>query len=138
MATLICREYRLLIVQNWYRLLYGSESEISIQDIANIMIQFGDQNEGFIVWDGDNDKKLTISDDSLQVNFDGFGYRAVCGQIDVVKGHTYHWKIDTISENESLNVGIVPSTWMINISGTRKMHIHFFQVMVLYGMMVRR
>ena len=100
-------EHRNLIIALWFRIL--CHSKISIQDIANVIIHFGDQYEAFITWSDKHNEHIGISEDALIVAFDSgdlFSY-VVCGQVEAVKGAEYHWKIKILKNGNGINVGIV-------------------------------
>ena len=60
-------EHRALIIEHWFQIL--CPSQISIQDIAKVIIEFGNKYEGFIAWL--NSKEFEISEDLLRMNFSG-------------------------------------------------------------------
>ena len=83
MTSRVSSEHRYLIIEHWFRMLYGSK--ISVQDIANVIIEFGDLYEQLMAWT--DPKYFEISEDSLTVTFKNeASFILVCGQIDAVKG----------------------------------------------------
>ena len=110
-SCLFPAEDRNLVIHYWFRTLID-DPDISIQDIAKVILQFGDLYEGFIAWSPDSKltKGLEISDDSLSFKYKGFQNLCVCGQMDATNGCHFHWrniKILEISDAQHVNIGIL-------------------------------
>lgn len=97
-----------LIIENWFRKLCNSD--ISIQDIAKVIIEFGNQFEGFIEWT--DSKHVEISEDLSTVIQNDAGEDIDCtfhGMAIAVPGATYHWQLKILEADRSMNIGIVVS-----------------------------
>ena len=118
MTHSVSAKSRNLIIEHWFRTLY--DSRISIVDIAKVIIEFGDDYEGFIAWTEGQD--FDISEDLLTVT-DGINcefrrYFCVCGQINAIKGYQYHWKIKLLKQERCMNLGIVESDEVLKDEST--------------------
>ena len=126
MTSSTSAEHRNLIIDHWFRLLF--DSKMSIQDIAKLIVEFGDQCEGFIACTNRN--KIEISEDLLTVSFDGkddtLRYICVCGKVDAFKGAEYHWKIKLSAKGDYINVGVVEHEFCEKILNDLYINKHFW------------
>ena len=97
---------RQLIFEYWFRIIIGSD--ISIQDISNITLKFGEKYEMF---------DSSLSHKSIEIQNDGqllFLSASLCkkisgfGTVTAKSGYRYHWKLKLFGDNvQYINIGII-------------------------------
>ena len=107
MASISSNEHRQIIVEYWARILLSTS--FSINDIAKIILEFGDQYEKF-------DPSISVeavrfADDDLTTFFneddDIYYSQSSFGLIDAIPGYQYHWKVKIASYDYRGNIGII-------------------------------
>ena len=103
-----------LIIECWFRKLI--ELELSIEDIAKIIIEFADEYEQF---DPEKTSKdLKLENDNLDVYLPTIASLLTArsfGLLDATPGRKYHWKIKILDEMSG-NIGIIEADKYISFS----------------------
>ena len=102
-------ELRQIIIEYWSRIFLCLS--IHIQDIAKIMVEYGDETEEFVP--SISSKEMKFDNSNLTVYYHGNGdgeWVNAYGMIEAYPGCTYHWKLKLIEEDTEPNIGIIEST----------------------------
>ena len=109
------QEVRQLIIEYWCRILLSFSTSFSIDDIAKIIVEFGNEYEQFdatVSGTGMKGTTIEFGEDNLTAKFLGYNESAF-GLIEAVPGCIYHWKIKLIEVGgHSVNIGIVEADKM--------------------------
>ena len=92
-----------MIIEYWCRVVL--KSSFSIEDIAKIMIEFGDEYEYFdpLI----SSKDIEFSDNNLTVQIKDGNGRSVYGFINARPGRNYHWKLQLLQDCYAANICII-------------------------------
>ena len=103
MAT---NDERQMIIEYWFRVLIGTD--ITIGDIAKIMVEFANEIEAFVE---SFCHENVIIEDNGQLIYKKEGYNNECnafGKIIATPNRMYHWKLKVIEcKDDQLNIGVI-------------------------------
>ena len=102
------QEVRQLIIEYWFRIILCTS--FSVDDIAKIMIEFGNEYEQFdtiVSATGIEETTTEFGKDDLTAKFVG-DTESAFGLLEAIPGCIYHWQIKLLElSGQSVNIGIV-------------------------------
>ena len=105
MAT---KEQSQMIIEYWMRIL--TQNSFSIDDIAQLMMEFGAEYDEFDP--STSNKDMKYKDNNLTVQLPSYttgSGKSAYGLIDATPGRIYYWKLKLIEECRYVNIGIIKS-----------------------------
>ena len=106
MSTTAQRQF--IVLEYWFRILVGSD--ISIEDIFKIILEFAKEYEKFTFIPSLSHDSLKLEDDGRILSKTSYNHHecSTFGSIITKPGNSYHWKIKVIKMGDDhLNIGII-------------------------------
>ena len=114
-----------MIIEYWFRQFIVNAAVISLNDITEKMVQFGNEYEYFdpLI----SSKRIEFIDDNLTLQKQAGGVCSAYGFINATPAKLYRWKLELLEDCYSANIGIIEVNSLAKNDGVWDNGIRFYQ-----------